>query len=343
MSRPLVIRVGGFSRRTTVRAVVAQCLLLGAIVACALAALTLGSRALSLPQVLAALSPAAEGVDRMVVVEWRAPRATAAVLFGACLGLSGAIFQSLTRNPLGSPDIVGLNTGAYTGVIAVMMLGGTGYAAQATGALVGGIGAAAMIYLLAYRRGMGGFRLIIVGIAISAMLAAVNTWFSVKVDLELAAAAAVWGAGSISGVDWSVILVSAAVALPLVCLMPLLWRQLRQLQLGDDAAAGLGLRVERSKALVVVIGVALTAVVTAVAGPVAFISLAAPPIAARIIGRGGSLDLLGSALVGALLLSASDLIAQHAIPGATLPVGAITVCVGGLYLIWLLFRESSRS
>ncbi|MDA3146971.1 iron chelate uptake ABC transporter family permease subunit [Leucobacter sp. UCMA 4100] len=343
MSATVVLRAGRFSRRTTRRAIVVQVLLVIAVVACSLAALTLGSRSLSIEQVFNALSPGATGIDRMVVVEWRAPRALAAVLFGACLGVSGAMFQSLTRNPLGSPDIVGLNTGAYTGVVVMLMMGNTGYGSQAVGAIVGGIGAAMIIYLLAYRRGMGGFRLVIVGIAVSAMLASVNVWFSVNVDLELAAEAAVWGAGSINGVEWPVVIASAAVAVPLVVMLPMLARRLRQLQLGDDTAAALGVPLERSKALIVIVGVALTALVTAVAGPVAFISLAAPPIATRITGRKGTLDLVGAALVGALLLSASDLIAQHAIPGATLPVGAVTVCLGGLYLIWLLFRESARS
>lgn len=343
MSRALVIRVGRYSRRTTRRAIAVQVVLCVALLACVLAALMLGSRSLSVEQVLQALSPEATGADRMVVCEWRAPRAFAAVLFGACLGISGAIFQSLTRNPLGSPDIIGLNTGAYTGVVVTLLLGSTGYGAQAFGAITGGLGAAALIYLLAYRRGMGGFRLVIVGIAVSAMLSSVNVWFSVNVDLALAAEAAVWGAGSLNGVKWSVVLASAVVALPLLCCLPALARRLRQLQLGDDTAAALGVPLERSKAFIVIVGVALTALVTAVAGPVAFIALAAPPIATRMTGRRGSLDLGGAALVGALLLAASDLVAQHAIPGATLPVGAVTVCLGGLYLLWLLFRESSRS
>ncbi|TDP93507.1 iron complex transport system permease protein [Leucobacter luti] len=343
MSGIAVIRVGRFSRRTTKRAMAVQALLFVAIIACTLTALTLGSRTLTIEQVFQALVPGGNSIDRMVVLEWRAPRALAAALFGACLGISGAVFQSLTRNPLGSPDIVGLNTGAYTGVVVMLLLGNAGYGAQAAGAIAGGLGAAAVIYVLAYRRGMGGFRLVIVGIAVSAMLSAVNVWFSVHVDLALAAEAAVWGAGSMHGVEWPIVLASAAIALPLLCCLPLLTRSLRQLQLGDDTAAALGVRVERSKVFVVVVGVALTALVTAVAGPIAFISLAAPPIAARMTGRAGTLDLTSAALVGAVLLTSADLIAQHALPNATLPVGAVTVCLGGLYLIWLLFREGGRS
>ncbi|WP_017883346.1 FecCD family ABC transporter permease [Leucobacter sp. UCD-THU] len=256
MNRELVLRAGPLTRRTTVRAVAVRALLLALVTACGLTALAVGSRPLDLGQVLAALAPGAEGLDRMVVVEWRAPRAAAAVLFGACLGLSGAIFQSLTRNPLGSPDIVGLNTGAYTGVVAVLMLGGTGFAAQAGGALLGGLGAAAIIYLLAFRRGLSGFRLIIVGIAVSAILSSVNTWFSVKAELGLAVQVAVWGAGSLAGVEWPVVVAALAAAVPLLLLMPTIGRRLRQLELGDDAAASLGLAVERSKVLVVVAGVA---------------------------------------------------------------------------------------
>lgn len=343
MTGTLVVRFGRFSRRTTKRALAVQCTLVVAIIACTLAALTLGSRSLTITEVFQALWAGDRSINHMVVVEWRAPRAVAAALFGACLGISGAVFQSLTRNPLGSPDIVGLNTGAYTGVVVMLMLGNTGYGAQAAGAIAGGLGAAALIYLLAYRRGMGGFRLVIVGIAVSAMLSSINVWFSVHVDLALAAEAAVWGAGSMHGVEWSVLLISGAIALPLLCSLPWLARSLKQLQLGDDTAAALGVPVERSKVLIVVVGVALTALVTAVAGPIAFIALAAPPIAARITGRSGALDLASAALVGAVLLSGADLVAQHALPNVTLPVGAVTVCLGGLYLIWLLFREGGRS
>ncbi|GAA1625119.1 FecCD family ABC transporter permease [Leucobacter chromiireducens] len=343
MTGTVVLRVGRLSRRTTRRALFVQLTLVLALIACTLAALTLGSRALTLDQLVEALIPGGDRINRMVVVEWRAPRAIAAALFGACLGVSGAVFQSLTRNPLGSPDIVGLNTGAYTGVVAMLMLGNTGYGAQAAGALAGGLGAAALIYLLAYRRGMGGFRLVIVGIAVSAMLSSVNVWFSVHVDLALAAEAAVWGAGSMHGIEWPVLLASAAIALPLMCALPWLAGPLRQLQLGDDTAAALGVPVERSKAGIVVVGVSLTALVTAVAGPIAFVALAAPPIAARITGRRGALDLVSAALVGAVLLSGADLIAQHALPHATLPVGAVTVCLGGAYLMWILFREGGRS
>ena len=343
MNDTIVLRAGGVSLRSSRRAVLVCGLLVPVLLGCVLAALSMGSRPLSPAEVLAALAPHAQGPDRLVVVEWRAPRAVAAALFGACLGLSGAVFQSLTRNPLGSPDIIGLNTGAYTGVVCVILLGGSGYAAMAGGALLGGLGTALLVYLLALRQGMRGFRLIIVGIAVSAMLTSVNTWFSVKADLDVALRAAVWGAGTLNGVGWAPVGLSAAAAVLLFLALPVLGRRMRQLELGDDTAAVLGVPVERTKALLVVVGVGLTSVVTAATGPIAFVALAAPQIARRLTGRGGVVDLTGSALVGAVLLSLADLVAQHAFAHTSLPVGAVTVCLGGGYLVWLLLRESSRS
>ena len=134
---------------------------------------------------------------------WRLPRVLLALMLGAALGMSGAIFQSLTRNPLGSPDIIGFNSGAYTGALVVILLIGGTYYEIAVGALVGGIATAAVVYLLAYKRGVQGFRLIIVGIAISAMLGSVNTWMILKAKLDDAMAAAVWGAGSLNGLGWT--------------------------------------------------------------------------------------------------------------------------------------------
>ncbi len=343
MSRLVEIRIGTFTRRTTGRAMVVDLVLLLLVVAGAVTALTLGERDLGIGQVLRAFLPGADHLDHVVVVQWRAPRVVGAVVFGAALGVSGAIFQSLTRNPLGSPDIIGLNTGAYTGVVAVLMFGATGYVALAGGALVGGLATSLVIYLLAFRQGIQGFRLIIVGIAISAILSSINTWFSAKSDLSVALEAAVWGAGSLNGVTWTAVGTTTAIIAVLAVALPAARRRLSQLELGDDAAAATGVRVESSKAYLVIVGVIPTALVTAAIGPVAFIALAAPQIARRLTRHGDSADLAGAALVGAFLLLVSDMIAQHAFSGVMLPVGSVTVCIGGGYLVWLLIREARRA
>ncbi|RST10406.1 FecCD family ABC transporter permease [Streptomyces cavourensis] len=342
MNGVYVLRAGTLSLKVTRRAVAVCGVLALALVALALWAFTLGSYPLTLTDLAAVASGTADTGVRTVVLEWRAPRIVAAVLFGAALAVGGAVFQALTRNPLGSPDVIGFTTGSYTGVVLTLLAGASSYAALAAGALAGGLLTALTVYLLAFRRGVRGFRLIIVGIAVGALLSSVNTWFSVKADVDTALRAAVWGAGSLSAIGWPAVLMASALLAAVALAAPVAQHRLRRLELGDETATTMGVPVERTKLLLVVLGVAATAAVTAAAGPIAFVALAAPQIARRLTGRGTSVDLAGSALVGALLLLGADIAAQHAVPGVVLPTGAVTVCVGGAYLLVLLVRESRR-
>ncbi|MEO3884827.1 iron chelate uptake ABC transporter family permease subunit [Nonomuraea sp. B5E05] len=319
------------------------CAALG-LAAAAVAVLGLGTGEFEVPpgEVLQALAGQGPGATRLVVVEWRLPRVLLALLIGAALGLSGAVFQSLLRNPLGSPDVIGFNTGAYTGVLVTMVLVGRGYYETAAGALIGGLAAALVVYLLAYRQGVQGFRLIIVGIAISAVLASVNQWFVIKADLRLAVAAAIWGQGSLNTVKWEhVPPVAAAVVLLAGCLLAL-GPRLSLLAMGEEPAAALGVRTERARLLYLVVGVALTAVATAAAGPVSFVALAAPQLA-RLLTRTAGIALAPSAAMGALLLTASDWLGQRAFAPTQLPVGVVTVSLGGLYFAWLLARPMRKA
>lgn len=312
------------------------------IIVCSALALSLGNYTVSLGDIYSALVGQASDAVHTVVVQWRLPRVLSAAVFGAALGVSGAIFQSLTRNPLGSPDVIGFNMGSYSGVLIAMLCGATGYLFIATGALVGGLATALAVYLLAYKGGVHGFRLIVVGIAVGAMLTSLNTWITVKVDVDFAMRAAVWGAGTLNGITWQQATPALAVMAVLCVVVTVITPWMRQLELGDEAAATQGLAVERSKVVMIIVGVGFTALVTAAAGPIAFIALAAPQLARRMTGSSASVDIVTSALVGAVLLSASDLIAQHAIPGLSVPVGAVTVSIGGLYLVWLLARETKK-
>ena len=224
------------------------------IVALALWGLTLGSYELSIPEVVQVLLGGGDGPAQKVVLEWRGPRILAAVVFGCLLGISGAIFQSLTRNPLGSPDIIGFNAGSYTGVVVMLMLGISGYAATVTAALIGGIFAAAVIYILAFRQGMSGMRLILIGIAISAFLGGINQWFTVKADVDEALRAAVWGAGTLSLADTTSVVFGSIVLLLVIVALPLAQQRMRRLEFGDDTAAALGVPVERTNVLLVLLG-----------------------------------------------------------------------------------------
>jgi len=280
----------------------------------------------------------ADKYQSIVVWQWRASRLFSAIIIGAALGISGAVFQSLVRNPLGSPDITGFNVGAFTGVLISIALFGNLYWYSVVGAIIGGLCAAILVYIFAYRGGHSGFRLIIVGIAISATLTAFNQWLSLTVSLETAMTAALWSAGSLNGMTWSRILPATLLIMLLVGLACLLNTRMKLLEMGDDTAAALGVSVNKTRLTIMLIGVSLTAVATAITGPISFVSLAAPQIARRLHPQ-KHITLIGSALVGAFLLLSADFIAQHAWQNATLPVGLVTISLGGLYLVYLIIRE----
>lgn len=339
--RQLVVRRGRFSIRTSGRLPLISGALAIAVTVCVLIALATGSYGVSVGQIIDVLAGNDESFARTVVLEWRAPRVLAAVVFGAALGASGAVFQALTRNPLASPDIIGFTSGSYTGAILVIIVLGGGYAQVAGGALIGGIITAALVYLLAYKGGITGFRLIIVGIGLSAMLGALNTLLLLRADLDVAMSAAVWGAGSLNGITWEQAGIASLVIAALLFGLGQLSRPLHNMQLGDDSARALGISVEPARLTLVVVGVALTAAVTAAAGPITFVALAAPQIARRLA-RSPGITVAPAAIMGALLLLASDLVAQHVLP-EPLPVGVVTVVIGGSYLIWLLIHEMRRN
>lgn len=327
--------------RRSGRAVVVGVVLVVVLVLTTALAVSLGSFSITPDRLLATVFGNGSATEAKVVFQWRMPRAVTAIVFGAGLALSGAIFQALTRNPLGSPDIIGFSTGAFTGVLIVMVAGATTYASIAGGALIGGVVTAIVIYVFAFSNGVQGFRLIIVGIAMSAMLGSVNTWITVKADIDLAMSAAVWGAGTLSDLRWPTVWPAlVGIALLTVALLGAS-RWLSPMELGDDAAGALGVRVELSKLVLMLIGVGFTAAVTAISGPIGFVALVSPQLARRLTGT-GTPGLVTTALVGAALLSVSDVVAEHAIDNLPMPVGAVTVSIGGLYLVWLLAVENRR-
>lgn len=330
---------GPVQSRIDVRSMIVTMILLGATFAIAVFALMVGTMQLTIQEVFSALIGQETGMTRTVVVEWRLPRVLAAIIFGAGLAVSGAIFQSLTRNPLGSPDIIGFTSGSYTGALVVILLSSaTSQIGIASGALIGGFATAILIYLLALRNGTQSFRLIIVGIGISAILGSVNSMLLLSNDAEVALTAAAWGVGSLNGIGWiQVIPGSLLVILFLIC-ASIMNRPLREMELGEDAAKSHGVRIERSQLLLIFIAVALTAAPTAVMGPVSFVALVAPQIAQRFTKSVESF--FPAAAMGSFLLLGADVLAQRAVSGVILPVGVVTLSLGGIYLVWLLFHQA---
>ncbi|WP_312949805.1 iron-enterobactin ABC transporter permease [Superficieibacter sp.] len=308
-----------------------------------LALWSLCSGAVTLPpaQVLDALFGNAPRNVTLVVTEWRLPRVLMALVTGAALGVSGAIFQSLMRNPLGSPDVMGLNTGAWSGVLVAMVFFGQHLTAITLAAMAGGILTSLLVWGLAWRNGIETFRLIIIGIGIRAMLMAFNTWLLLKASLETALSAGLWYAGSLNGLTWAKTWPAAPLIFLMLACAALLVRRLRLLEMGDDTACALGVSVERSRLLLMLVAVLLTAASTALAGPISFIALVAPHIARRLCGT-ARWGLTQSALCGATLLLAADLCAQRFFLPYQLPVGVVTVSLGGIYLIALLIQESRK-
>ncbi|UYM04351.1 FecCD family ABC transporter permease [Solicola gregarius] len=297
--------------------------------------LSVGDYNIPVPDVVATLFGGGDQASEFIINELRLPRALTAVLTGAAFGLSGAIFQTLVRNPLASPDLIGITQGASaSAVICILGFGLSGFVVS-VGAFAGALATALVIYLLAWRDGISGYRFVLIGIAMAAMLMSVISYMMTRAEVYDAQQALVWLTGSLNAKTWATVKIIAWASAVLMPLAVLVGRGLQVLQMGDDAAKSLGHRVERSRLSLIVIAVALAAVATAAAGPVVFVAFVAAPIARRLVGHNG-LALVPAALVGALVMLASDFVAQHAFPGTQFPVGVVTGVVGAPYLLWLL-------
>jgi iron complex transport system permease protein len=316
------------------RSLVVCLLLLAAMLLAAVVSIGTGDFPLSAGDVIATLVGQGDPASEFIVETLRLPRVLTAVLVGAAFGIAGAIFQSVSRNPLGSPDMIGFTVGSVTGaVLVILVIDGT-TAQIAAGAVGGGLATAVLIYVLALRGGVQGYRLVLVGIGVAAVLQAINAYLVARATREDAYEAAHWMIGSVNGRGWEHVWPVAAALAVLVPAALLLARPLAMLELGDDAARALGVSAERSRLALIFVAVGLTAVATASTGPIAFVALAAPQIARRLT-RSAAPGLVAAALMGSLLLVASDLAAQRFL-SIDLPVGVMTGALGGVYLCWLL-------
>jgi iron complex transport system permease protein len=342
------VRIGPASGTYRTRQFVVPVVVLAALLITAAASLGRGDYPISIPDVLGVLVGAGDDTQRLIVLDLRAPRIVVAVLVGLALGISGALIQTFARNPLASPDVLGVTGGAAIGAVAVIALGGTTTVGGVLGglglpaaALAGGLLMSLLIFGLAWHRGIDGYRLVLIGVGLSAMAQAVVSYLLTRSTIFDAAAANVWITGSLNGRGWDQ---ARPLALALVVLVPAalaLSRVLGVLQFGDETARALGVRVPLAQAVVVVVAVALAAFAVSAAGPIQFVALVVPQIAVRLTG-GSRPPLLAAGLLGALLVVAADLLARTVLPDS-FPVGVVTAIVGAPYLIWLLIRGRRRS
>ncbi|ATY94311.1 FecCD family ABC transporter permease [Streptomyces cavourensis] len=268
----------------------------------------------------------------------RLPRAVLAVVAGFSFGLAGVTFQTMLRNPLASPDIIGISSGASAAAAIAIVTLSLGEVQVSVLAIAAGLGVALLVYALAFRGGVVGTRLILIGIGISAMLDSITSYtLSQAAEWDLQEAMR-WLTGSLNGTTWDQVLPALAAAAVLTPLLLGQSRNLSAMQLGDDTASALGVRVERTRITVIVAAVGLIAFATAAAGPIAFVAFLSGPIAARIVGAGGSL-LVPAGLVGALLVLVADFTGQFAF-GERYPVGVVTGVLGAPYLVYLIIRTN---
>ncbi|MEH1101562.1 FecCD family ABC transporter permease [Micromonospora sp. CPCC 205561] len=329
---------GNLSLRLRPRAVAVGVVCVLLALALSVFAIGSGDYPMSTADVLRALTGRGDPAEEFIVTELRLPRVVTALCVGAALALAGAVFQSLVRNPLGSPDMLGFTQGAATGALVVVVLGGSSLA-LASSAVLGGLVTGALVYALSWRRGVHGYRLILIGIGTMAILTGVNGWLLTRAPLMDAARAVLWLTGSLDGRGWVnalPVLIALAVLVPLM--LAAYGPALRLVEMGDDTASALGVRVERLRLVVLAVAVLLVSLAAAAAGPVNFVALTAPHLARRLTRAPGP-NLLPSAAVGAVLLVAADQLALRAFPGHQLPVGVVTGVLGGAYLIWLLATE----
>ncbi|MFJ3036069.1 FecCD family ABC transporter permease [Curtobacterium pusillum] len=307
------------------------------LVALVLVGLGVGEIPLSPVQVAGALVGHGDTVSDFVIGQLRGPRVFGAILVGASLAVAGGIVQSVVRNPIASPDVIGITSGASaSGLTAIVLFGASGGTLFSV-VLVGALVVSLVIAGLAWRRGITGNRVVLVGIGVAAICLSITGWMLTSGTVTQAGTALLWLSGSLNAVDRNLVGVLAIAFVVLMALALLQSPRLTVLTLGDDVASGLGLRPNRAKVLLLLTAVCLTAAAVATAGPVSFVALMAAPIARRLVG-GGRVAVGPTAAVGAAITLASDLIAQFAIPGNALPVGVVTGVIGAPYLLWLLAR-----
>lgn len=277
---------------------------------------------------------------RYIVLSDKLPRAVLGTLTGLAFGCAGAIFQLLLRNPLASPDIIGISSGASLGaVLGIVFWGSTGFEISFL-AVAFSLALAILIMVLAAGHGGVGNRFILMGIGVAALGNAVVNYLLTRIDINSAQSAMVWMTGSLSVANWErilILLIALCLIFPAVMLFQ---RQLHALAVGEELAQSLGLNVTITRWLYIVLGVLLAAVATAASGPIAFVAFVSGPIARRLIG--GRHSLTASALVGAIIIVFADFIAANFIPGGAMPVGVLTGAFGAPILIWLLVQSQKE-
>jgi iron complex transport system permease protein len=334
----VTIRAGGWlSIRTRPRALLVAGVLLAGVLVIAGLTLTLGRLGVAPADVVPVIFGAGDGADRIVFGVLRGPRLAVAVASGAAFGVAGTLFQTVTRNPLGSPDVIGLTSGAAAGAAAFGVLW-MSILPLPIGALLGSVAAMSLVYLGTGRGFSSPARMLLVGIGVSAVSLAFVQFVIARAGREQATVLSAYLNGSLASRSWEhAAVISAAVAILVPCAL-LLSRRLQLVEMGDEQADALGARSGRARFTAILVAIGLATAAVSVVGPIAFIALTAPQIAKRL-SRAPGPSIVLSALTGAFLLALADLLTQQLPFPVQLPVGILTAALGGVYLGYLLIAE----
>ena len=309
--------------------------------------LSVGERTLPPADVFRSLLGQGDPATDLFVRQLRGPRVVGAVVVGLCLGLSGAITQSLLRNPLASPDIIGVTAGASCLAVVGLVATSSGFAPSTGGvstavlSCVGGLIAGAAVVFLAWRNGLTPRRVILVGLGVNAGLTALTSWLLLRADLADLTSAMIWLTGSLNGVSTTTVRTALAGLVVVAALSLVTGRWLSLLRFGELTVRSLGVRLSAAQLVQAVLAVVAASLACAVAGPVAFIAFCAPQLAMVLFRTEGPPPMAG-ALVGAILVVAADVIARTAF-ALPLPVGLVTSFCGAPLLLWILLRESRKA
>jgi iron complex transport system permease protein len=352
-ARPLlhVVRIGALSVLWHPRAAVVTAVLAVAVIAAAAAHVSSGGTPIGIDAVLRTLvGTAPDPRTELAVVEFRLPRTVAALVAGAALAVAGALTQTIARNPLASPDVLGVTAGASLGAVGVLVLAGggagglSGFAAlvgMPVAAFAGGLLAGLAVFLLAWRGRVDGYRIVLVGLGISWLATSLVTWLLTLGDVTNAAQALTWMTGSLNGQEWSLVGPLSLAALALLIASAALVRPLSLAAFDDDTATGLGARLGATRSASLVTSVLLASLATVIAGPLGFVALAAPQIA-RLLVRAATPPFAASALTGSAMVLLADMLTARIFP-SPLPAGIGTALIGVPYLVWLLVTAQRRT
>ncbi|OPC83928.1 Fe3+-hydroxamate ABC transporter permease FhuB [Embleya scabrispora] len=338
----LVVRRGRFSLLLPGRAVLATTLLAVALAAAIVVSVYSGQRELGLVRTFDAILGRGDHFDVLLVREFRLGRIVAGAAAGAALGVAGCLTQTLARNRLATPELLGVNDGATAAVLISVSFSASGSFGAWWAGPIGALVAAVVVTAVAGGLGQRGYRVLVVGLALSALASAITQVVLARRSLNSASALYVWSSGSLNGRGYSVawpVLIGLAVLVPLALA---LGRKLDVLRFDDSTASSLGLDPGRIRLVCLVAAVCLAGLAVGICGPVGFVALAAPVIAGRLTGP-LRVPVLGSMLVGAILIVLADMLGRIVLDGAEIPVGVVTTVLGGPFLLWVLLGRSASA